>query len=166
MRTSYDPGHKYDDPFSCYLDTVVMDGDADDYYYDDSGNWVAFIGRHVIYGDSLGFVGRDKFERSRLRLDPDMARWDWLDANIHDAFSFVYGDDDLTIYTLPARWASALVNGDRSGLDGDDDRMLEEWMARNDYPECVAVYRGDPWFAHSNDAHNMGDEVTQYAFLR
>lgn len=32
-------------------------------------------------------------------------------------------------YTLPAFWASALVNGDVSGMEDDDERVLIEWLA-------------------------------------
>ena len=31
-------------------------------------------------------------------------------------------------YTLPAFWASALINGDFSGLEDDDERLLNEWF--------------------------------------
>ena len=32
-------------------------------------------------------------------------------------------------YTLPAFWASALVNGDYSGLEDDDEAHLVAWLA-------------------------------------
>jgi hypothetical protein len=62
-------------------------------------------------------------------------------------------------YTLPAVWACALVDGDRSGLTDDDDRELGEWLAVNgqDLPMfyCVGVSGCAAW-QHEHDATNGG----------
>jgi hypothetical protein len=58
-------------------------------------------------------------------------------------------------FTAPAHWASALINGDRSGMTDEDERELDEYLEANpehglpvscsDYPEfefwgeCFAV---------------------------
>ncbi len=40
-------------------------------------------------------------------------------------------------YTLPAAWASALVNGDTSGLDPDEKAELAAWLETERPGECL-----------------------------
>lgn len=70
-------------------------------------------------------------------------------------------DDDEAVvetedYTLPAHWASALINGDRSGLDDADEADLEAWLATHpdlgDCPTCT----DEEEFRTSHDATGVG----------
>jgi len=48
---------------------------------------------------------------------------------------------DTVEYILPAYWASALINGDLSGLSDEDEKQLEaftSWMV-NTHGSCIAV---------------------------
>lgn len=51
----------------------------------------------------------------------------------------------IDTYTLPARWASALINGDWSGLEEDDVQAAQKFMA--DLPKgtrCICLSE-DTW---------------------
>lgn len=41
-------------------------------------------------------------------------------------------------YTAPAYWASALVNGDSSGLDDHESTSIDAWLDYNDNPNIVS----------------------------
>lgn len=42
------------------------------------------------------------------------------------------------VASLPAHWASALINGDTSGLEDDDEAELDAWVAAHPYyGECL-----------------------------
>lgn len=47
------------------------------------------------------------------------------------------------IVTGPAYWASALVNGDRSGLGAEECAQLDAWLKREGRPNIVDVARDD-----------------------
>lgn len=49
------------------------------------------------------------------------------------------------IYTAPAEWASALVNGDYSGLDAAETAACREWLA-GIAPARVVGAAGEPRF--------------------
>ena len=58
-------------------------------------------------------------------------------------------------YTLPAHWAPALINGDFTGLDDDDEEKLLLVMAGENLPDPIAV--GDePVFRKYHDAQPYG----------
>lgn len=58
-------------------------------------------------------------------------------------------------YTLPAHWAPALVNGDFTGLDDDDEEALMRVIAGENLPDPIAV--GDePEFRKYHDAQPYG----------
>jgi len=40
-------------------------------------------------------------------------------------------------YTLPAFWASALINGDYTGLSNDDEKALTAWLEAENPGVCV-----------------------------
>ena len=52
------------------------------------------------------------------------------------------------IYTAPAIWASALVNGDYSGLDDADSLACRAWQ-KSILPAEVAGTEGEPRFTSS-----------------
>jgi hypothetical protein len=69
----------------------------------------------------------------------------------------------LVTYTLPAYWASYLINGDASGLDDGEQQQIDRWM-RNNRPGYPLDCGEESWFAHSNDATNLGDDVMEFTF--
>jgi hypothetical protein len=66
-------------------------------------------------------------------------------------------------YILPAYWASYLINGDASGLEEEDQRACDAWLARNPGGSCVDC--GESYFSHRNDAGTLAGDVAEYTFL-
>jgi hypothetical protein len=68
-------------------------------------------------------------------------------------------------YSLPAYWASYLINGDASGLLPGEQRTIDAWLAKDglDSPvDCAA----EPYFSRHNDAHTgLAGDVLDYTFL-
>lgn len=69
-------------------------------------------------------------------------------------------------YILPAYWASALINDDYTGLEESDIEAIEAFLFANkeQIGSCIDVSE-DSWFAHSNDAINLGCDVATFTFL-
>lgn len=57
----------------------------------------------------------------------------------------------FTEYTLPAHWASVLINGDYTGLGEDEQNEFESWSTSGDWGYCVDV-QGEPEFTPWHDA--------------
>ena len=72
--------------------------------------------------------------------------------------------DEPVTYTLPIYWASYLINGDHSGLDEGEKEVIDSWIKDNDYPNLVDVSE-DYYFAHTNDATNLGGDVCEYTCI-
>jgi hypothetical protein len=75
---------------------------------------------------------------------------------------------NLETYTLPAFWASALVNGDRSGLEPADIAALDAWLAQT-FPHganCVSCGDKESDFRWRHDAspHVLACNVSEYTF--
>ncbi len=78
-------------------------------------------------------------------------------------------------YTLPAYWASYLINGDASGIDEADKAKCDEWHKTRDLPFPVSCgdkgrdeasgETGEPWFARSNDASDLAGDVWDFTYL-
>jgi hypothetical protein len=52
--------------------------------------------------------------------------------------------------TLPAYWASALINNDSSGLSNSEFQLLDRWLTRNpEYGTCLSC--SDDSFIHRYD---------------
>ena len=62
---------------------------------------------------------------------------------------------ETTTYWLPAHWAPALVNGDFSGLEEDDEEQLMRVIAGEDLPDPVTV-SDSPEFRKYHDAQPYG----------
>lgn len=62
---------------------------------------------------------------------------------------------ELSTYWLPAHWASALVNGDFTGLEEDDEEQLMRVIAGEDLPDPVSVSES-PEFRKYHDAQPYG----------
>ena len=62
-------------------------------------------------------------------------------------------------YDLPAHWASALINGDESGLEPEDSEALEAFTADMvaEYGQCWAIdCSEEPSFTAYHDAKRYG----------
>jgi len=79
--------------------------------------------------------------------------------------------------TAPAYWASALVNGDDSGLDDKERAALEAWRSREGFPNVVDVARDDDGEAfdarftwhydlYSPESGYRGGEVIDYVVIQ
>lgn len=66
-------------------------------------------------------------------------------------------------YTLPASWASALVNGDVSGLDDAESAQIVAWLESVEPGYCVGC-SDESHFAWRNDASNLGGDCLVYTF--
>lgn len=76
---------------------------------------------------------------------------------------------EIEEFTLPAHWASFLVNGDDSGLERADRQEIEEWERRVERRgwsfHCVDVSE-DTFFARRNDANTLGATCARFTFHR
>ena len=54
-------------------------------------------------------------------------------------------------YTLPEYWASALINGDESGLSDSESKELNQWLDDTKPGYCVSV-DGESFFTQYHDA--------------
>lgn len=67
---------------------------------------------------------------------------------------------NITKDTLPARWGSALINNDWSGLDEDDTLALQTYLAANRGCRCVSM--SEAW----DDTYGeLFQTVAEYSFL-
>ncbi len=77
-------------------------------------------------------------------------------------------DIEATTATAPAYWASYLVNGDASGMNGADEGLARAWetkLSRDGWRVVDAT--GEPYFAHTCDAvRNFNGDIVEYALLR
>ena len=68
-------------------------------------------------------------------------------------------------HTLPALWASYLINGDDSGLDAGDKAHAYKFIADNNLPKPCSC-SDEPWVSWQNDSANrLGGDVLEYTFL-
>ena len=68
-------------------------------------------------------------------------------------------------YTLPAYWASYLINGDASGISYQDKTQADSFLEREKLPFPVSC-SDESWFAWHNDSgNNLGGDVLEYTFL-
>lgn len=67
-------------------------------------------------------------------------------------------------YTLPAYWASYLINGDSSGISDEEKSQADEWLKEKQLP-APASCSDESWFAWRNDAANLGGDVMEFVFL-
>jgi hypothetical protein len=70
---------------------------------------------------------------------------------------------DIIDYELPSHWATAIVNGDFSGLDEDEERQLNEWLESEKPGACVAI-EGEEYFSKSCDVVGYVGNVLTYKF--
>ena len=63
-------------------------------------------------------------------------------------------------YTLPAYWASYLINNDATGLEDGEKETIDAFLAR----EGIAIVHdcNESSFSHCNDATGIGGDVCEY----
>ena len=54
-------------------------------------------------------------------------------------------------YTLPAFWASGIINADMSGMEDSEIVEMENWLERNEVGPCLGCSE-DAFFAKYHDA--------------
>lgn len=64
-------------------------------------------------------------------------------------------ETETTTYTLPAHWAPALINGDFSGMEEDDEEALMRVVAGENLPDPLSV-SDEPEFVKYHDAQPYG----------
>lgn len=69
----------------------------------------------------------------------------------------------FTEYTLPAHWASALINADTSGMTDEEEQELTQWLEAEKPGYCVGC-SDEAFFKWRNDATSLGGDCLTYAF--
>lgn len=69
-------------------------------------------------------------------------------------------------YILPAYWASYLINGDDSGYSNLEIADIDLFCENNNLGSCLDAEVEDTYFAHSNDANNLGGDVCKFTFFK
>lgn len=72
---------------------------------------------------------------------------------------------NINTYSLPAYWASALINADESGMSDNDTKELNEWLAKENPGSCVGC-SDEQYFAHCNDATKLGGDCLDFYFRK
>lgn len=68
-------------------------------------------------------------------------------------------------YTLPAYWASYLIDGDSSGMSREDLIACNDWLnARNLVRDYFCDVSDQAWFARANDATELGGDVAEFSY--
>lgn len=65
-------------------------------------------------------------------------------------------------YTLPAYWASYLINGDDSGMFEKDKRDCADFLAKEGISASDFVDCGESYFSWRNDATDLGGDVCDF----
>lgn len=65
-------------------------------------------------------------------------------------------------YTLPAYWASALINDDNSGMEDQDILDMQNWLETNKPGYCAEVSE-EAFFGRFN---GMGCDLLEYTFIK
>lgn len=68
--------------------------------------------------------------------------------------------------TLPAHWASALINADPSGLSDEEEKELYSFLAANpEYSQPVGCSE-ESEFCHYHDGPGLPGDCLVYSYLR
>lgn len=71
----------------------------------------------------------------------------------------------LETHTLPAYWASYLINGDCSGMEDDEIIECDEYCACHPGDRMIDDEECEGSFKHYNDANNVGGDVIKYTLI-
>ena len=70
-----------------------------------------------------------------------------------------------TTYLLPEIYASALINGDFSGLKENEVKELRDWMEREKPGTCLNC-SDYSYFLWHNDINNLGSYIKEFIFSK
>lgn len=70
----------------------------------------------------------------------------------------------ITKYTLPAYWASYLINNDDSGMINGDKERADKFLNDNNLP-FPSSCSDESFFAGHNDAGTLAGDCLEYVFL-
>ena len=74
-------------------------------------------------------------------------------------------EKEAVVYTLPAYWASYLINGDASGMPASDLQACHAFLESHCLPMPVSC-SDESWFSWTNDSGNgLGGDVLEFTFL-
>ena len=68
-------------------------------------------------------------------------------------------------YILPAHWASALINGDVTGMTDGEERELEQWLDLALPGWCIGCSE-EAFFSHTNDADTLAGDCLEFTFQK
>lgn len=72
--------------------------------------------------------------------------------------------DRTETHTLPAYWASYLINGDDSGLSDNERRRIDRYVKVNGLGACLDVTNEEE-FSWDNDADELAGSTAEYTFI-
>jgi len=78
--------------------------------------------------------------------------------------------NETVVYSLPAIWASYLINGDSSGLRPEEKQQADDFLARRNLPMPVSCSEESQWKWHHDASpetwvDGAGGEVLDFTFL-
>lgn len=73
---------------------------------------------------------------------------------------------ETATYSLPVYWASYLINGDASGLEGGEQETIDTWLSALPFGWQPVDVREDYSFRSSNDAGTLAGDCADYTFIR
>lgn len=70
-------------------------------------------------------------------------------------------------YTLPAHWACPLINGDETGLEGEEGEAIEAWLNHEGVGACFDV-SAVPFFSAFHDAryYVLACDCLEFTFIK
>ncbi len=73
---------------------------------------------------------------------------------------------EMREYTLPIYWACYLINCDASGLNDGEQEEIDAFVEKEREDKAISFCDvSEPWFAHSNDANNLGGDVATFTVI-
>lgn len=82
-----------------------------------------------------------------------------------DLFAVYPLPDECVIFTLPAHWASYLINGDDSGLSPKETEQVNAFLESETVGLTCTGLDDQEYFSHGNDATNLGGMVIDFHFM-
>lgn len=141
-------------------DETLVEGESvrGEHYWD---TWQTALDNAIVTCPVSGRKFRLYQEDSLFIVSED---WEWSD----DTETFERPESDtLRRFELPSYWASALINGDESGMEEKESAEINAFLNREEMKgwTCADVSEHS-WFSHSNDAGTLAGDVARYTFIK
>ena len=138
---------------------------------DDDGPATYELGNSVL--DKLTEIRDTLASDGPLTLDyaRDCLAWIARQAGDDEARGQIENQMGRETYTLPAYWASALINGDESGLGAEERDALHRWLAwfEEGRPGWHAADVGESYFSNYHEATEftgyLAGDVADFTFI-